>query len=205
MDTQKIIDILKLDNSCNHNPLPWTDVQKVIDVLKLELHREGGYFCQTYAAKMNVSITTGPGKTGEPSKSDPNSGIERPIMTSIFYLLTSESPTLCMSLNRSNIIHYYHLGCPVEYLIIQPNGEVARERLGPNILSGEKLQVLIPGGCWRCGRMLKEFEHATSVNNAEFTLTSEAVVPGFDYADNQLAIGEQIRDKFPHLWETLQT
>ena len=181
------------------------DAQKIIDVLKLAPHREGGYFRRTYAAKMNVSITTDSGKTGNPSENDPYSGIERPIMTSIFYLLTSESPTLRMSLNRSDIIHYYHLGCPVEYRIIQPNGEVARERLGPNILSGEKLQVLIPGGCWRCGCMLKESEHATSVSNAEFTLTSEAVAPGFEYADNQLASGEQIRDKFPHLWETLQT
>ena len=41
-------------------------------------------------------------------------------------------------------------------------------------------------------------------NNAGYTLTSEAMAPGFDYADNQLATREEISDKFPHLWETLE-
>ena len=100
-----------------------------------------------------------------------------------------------MSLNRSDIIHYYHLGCPVEYLIINPlDGEIARERLGPDILSGQKLQVLIPGGCWRCGRMLTM--GSADVSSDGYTLTSEAVAPGFDYADNQLATREEISDKF---------
>ena len=128
---------------------------------------------------------------------------ERPIMTSIYYLMTSESPILRLSHNRSDIIHYYQLGCPVEYLIIDPrDGRVSRERLGPDILDGQKLQVLIPGGCWRYGHMLIDSEGAS---NAEYTLTSEAVAPGFDYADNQLATREEISDKFPHLWETLET
>ena len=179
------------------------DAQKVVEILKLEPHREGGYFRRTYAAKINVSITTDPEMTGEASENDPTSGIERPIMTSIYYLLTSESSIMRMNINRSDIIHYYHLGCPVEYLIIQPNGEFSRERLGPNILSGEKLQVFIPGGCWRCGQMLKNSE--LTVNSADFALTSEAVAPGFDYTDNQLATREQIKSKFPHLWETLQS
>lgn len=172
------------------------DAQKLIDLLKLEPHREGGYFRRTYEANMSVCITEG---AGMPSENDPNSGIERPIMTSIYYLMTSESPILRMSLNRSDIIHYYHLGCPVEYLIINPrDGGVSREKLGPDILSGQKLQVFVPGGCWRCGRMLTGPEGAS---NAGYTLTSEAVAPGFDYADNQLANREEIMDKFPHLWD----
>ena len=176
------------------------DAQKLIDLLKLEPHREGGYFRRTYEAKMNVCIKD---DTAIPSENDLNSGIERPIMTSIYYLMTRESPILRMSLNRSDIIHYYHLGCPVEYLIINPRGgEISRERLGPHILSGQKLQVLIPGGCWRCGHMLTGSEGAS---NDKYTLTSEAVAPGFDYADNQLATREEISGKFPHLWETLET
>ena len=35
---------------------------------------------------------------------------------------------MCMNLNRSDIIIYYHLDCPVEYLIINPRdpGDVSR-------------------------------------------------------------------------------
>ena len=178
------------------------DAQKLIDLSKLEPHREGGYFRRTYEAKMNIcrGIT---GDTAMPSENDPNSGIERPIMTSIYYLMTRESPILRMSLNRSDIIHYYHLGCPVEYLIINPrDGQISRERIGLDILSGQMLQVLIPGGCWRCGHMLTGSGGASS---AGYTLMSEAVAPGFDYADNQLATREEISKQFPHLWETLET
>jgi predicted cupin superfamily sugar epimerase len=177
------------------------DAQKLIALLKLEPHREGGYFRRTYESKMNVSITD---DAGAQSENDPNSGIKRHIMTSIYYLLTSESPIMCMNLNRSDIIHYYHLGCPVEYLVINPRdpGVISRERLGPDILSGQKLQVLIPGGCWRCAHILMGSEGASSDG---YSLTSEAVAPGFDYADNQLATREEISGKFPHLWETLET
>ena len=54
-------------------------------------------------------------------------------MTSIHYLLTRESPIMCMNLSCLDIIHYYHHdeGCPVEYLIINSRdpGEVCREWL----------------------------------------------------------------------------
>lgn len=181
------------------------DAQKIIDLLKLEPHREGGYFRRTYESKMKVCITEGVDTRSEnvTENADPNGGIRRHIMTSIYYLLTRESPIMCMHLNRSDIIFYYHLGCPVEYLIINPfDGEISRERLGPDILSGQKPQVHIQGGRWRCGHMLTDLEGASS---SGYTLTSEAVAPGFDYADNRLATPQEISSKFPDLWETLKT
>ena len=42
-------------------------------------------------------------------------------------------------------------------------------------------------------------------NSNGYSLTSEAVAPGFDYSDNQLATREEISSKFPHLWETVQS
>ena len=178
------------------------DAQKIRELLKLEPHREGGYFRRTYESNMNVCITEGVETRSEnvTENADPNSGIRRHIMTSIYYLLTRESPIMCMHLNRSDIIYYYHLGCPVEYLIINPfDGEISRETLGPDILSGQKLQVHIQGGRWRCGHML------TGASLSGYTLISEAVAPGFDYSDNRLATPQEISSKFPDLWETVKT
>lgn len=169
------------------------EAQKLIELLNLEPHREGGYFRRTYAAKMAVSITKDREKASE---SEPGSGVQRPIMTSILYLLTSESPTLHLNLNRSDIIHYYHFGSPVEFIIIHPNGEIRREILGPNVLLGEHPQVMVGGGCWKCATMKNK--------NEGVSLTSEAVAPGFDYDDNILANEEEIRTRFPRLWDTLQ-
>ena len=58
--------------------------------------------------------------------------------------------------------------------------------------------MLIQGGCWRCAHMLM------GASSDGYSLTSEAVAPGFDYADNQLATPEEIICKFPHLWETVE-
>ena len=150
------------------------DAQKLIDLLNLEprAHREGGYFHRTYESKMNVSITDDEGTWSTWSVNDPNSGIKRHIMTSIYFLLTRESSIMCMNLNRSDIIHYYHQGCPAEYLIINPRdlGDVSRERLGPDIFSGQKFQVLIPGGCWRCAHMLTGSELGANSDGPDILL-----------------------------------
>ena len=157
------------------------EAQKLIELLNLEPHRKGGYFPQTYKAKMAVSITKDREKVSE---SDPGSRLQRPIMTSILYLLTSESPTLHLNLNRSDIIHYYHHGSPVEFIIVRSNTELRREILGPNVLSGEYPQVMV-GGCWKCATMRNKSEG--------ISLTSEAVAPGFDYDGNILASEEEVR------------
>lgn len=169
------------------------EAEKLIEKLNLAPHHEGGYFRRTYTAKMDVSITRDREKASE---IDPSSGLSRPIMTSIFYLLTSDRPTVYLHFNRSDIIHYYHLGSPVEYIVIHQNGDIERVTLGPNIFSGEQLQVTVEGGCWKC---------ATITNKREgFSLISEAVAPGFHYDDNVLASEDDIRTRFPHLWDTVK-
>lgn len=88
---------------------------------------------------------------------------------------------MCMNLNRSDIIHYYHhAGLPSRvphYYNPRDPVDVSRERLGPDILSGQKFQVLIPGDYWRCAHMLMGSELGASSDGC--SLTSEAVAPGF--------------------------
>lgn len=97
--------------------------------------------------------------------------------------------------NRSDIIHYHHMGAPVEFLCIFPDGQLVQETLGPDILSGQKLQVIVPGGCWKGAAMKATVEG--------FSLTSEAVAPGFDYDDNKLATEDEIKSRYPQHWEAV--
>lgn len=170
------------------------DSRELIKALQLEPHREGGYFRRTYSSDVNVTITTEP---GTPSKNATNGGVQRSIMSSIFYLLTSETPIMRLHFNRSDIIHYFHLGSPVEFIIIYPNGQLVKETLGTDILSGEKVQLLVPGGTWRAAAI-------KNVSGEGFSLTSEAVAPGFDYDDNKLATAEEIKSAFPNLWKEVE-
>lgn len=172
------------------------DPDQLIQALQLAPHREGGYFRRTYESKLSIPITN----TGE---DDSKREVQRLIMTSIYYLLTSSNPKIVLGRNKSDVIHYYHLGSPVDFIIVRPDGRLVRETLGPEILSGQKLQVVIEGGSWRCACIHDAIKQET--RGEGFTLTSEAVAPGFDYDDNHMATEEEIKRELPHLWDELRT
>jgi len=145
--------------------------QALIESLGLEEHIEGGYFIRTYQSPMQSGI--------------------RPLMTSIFYMLTSEKPIGHLHKNKSDIMHYFHLGSPILYLTISPEGQLETFTLGPDILQGHSLQLLVKGGYWK----------ASILQQGEFGLLSEAVAPGFDYSDMTIAKPDELQMQFPHIWD----
>ncbi len=151
----------------------------LIRLLLLEPHPlEGGYFRRTYESRLRCDCGCG----------------SRPLLTSIYYLLTQESPVGFLHRNRSDILHYHQLGAAVKYLVIAPDGCLSEHILGPDIAHGETLQLLVPGGYWKASRLC----------GAEYALISEAVAPGFDYADNELATEEMARRNWPEIFDILK-
>ncbi|NEP44965.1 MAG: cupin domain-containing protein [Okeania sp. SIO2H7] len=153
--------------------------EEIIQKLNLVEHIEGGYFSETYRSldKMPVDRV----------------GKERNVMTSIFYLLTSDRPTDFFHKNISDVVHYFHWGSPLTYMIIHPDGKFEKIKLGMDINAGEVPQLTVKGGCWKAATLL----------NGEYGLLGEAVAPGFDYRDMQIA-DETLLDEFPHLKDEIQ-
>ncbi len=151
--------------------------QQLIQKLSLTPHIEGGYFSRTYSSDLKTELSSKP----------------RSLLSSIFYMLTDDSPIGYLHKNKSDIIHYFHGGSPLSYLIIHPDGKLERKVLGADIDSGQQLQLIVRGGCWK----------ATELETGEFGLISEAVSPGFDYEDMELAKGKLIKNQFPHLWDRI--
>lgn len=145
--------------------------QTLIDKLKLKEHIEGGYFSRTYQSPIQHEM--------------------RPLMTSIFYMLTSDRPIGHFHKNKSDIVHYFHLGSPIVYLTISPQGQLETFTLGSDISQGHLLQLLVKGGYWK----------ASILHEGEFGLLSEVVSPGFDYSDMTIATPDVLQSQFPHLWE----
>lgn len=145
----------------------------IISALNLTKHIEGGYFKRTYQSSAEVN--------------------ERPLLTSIYYLLTDEAPIGHFHKNKSDILHCYHLGDPMTYLTISPVGELDTFILGSDILNGHVLQKVVPGGYWK----------ASCLKQGSFGLLSEAVSPGFDYRDMQLATASELHAEFPLLWDKI--
>ncbi len=152
---------------------------ELIRLLELEPHpTEGGYFRRTYKSDLRCDCGSG----------------SRPLLTSIYYLLTQDSPGGFLHRNKSDILHYHQLGAAVKYLVISPEGILAERILGPDIAHGETLQLLVPGGWWK----------ASQLCGGDYALISEAVAPGFDYTDNEIATEEMARQNWPEIFDMLK-
>ena len=152
---------------------------QILKHLSLIEHIEGGYFRETYRSATTLATE--------------RKGSDRALLTSIYYLLTEDRPLDHFHQNQSDILHYFHLGSPITYLILHPDGNLEKIKLGHNLADGNVLQLLVPGGCWK----------AAILEQGEFGLIGESVAPGFDYRDMTLATADLFKAKFPHLWQKL--
>lgn len=152
------------------------DKQTFIEQLKLQPHIEGGYYHRTYQSSLSTQTA----------------GNNRSLLSSIYYMLTDDSPIGHFHRNQSDIIHYWHAGEALRYWLIDPQGKLSSPILGPG--TQQQLQLLVPGGYWK----------ATELQQGEYGLLSEAVSPGFDYDDMQLATTRQMQADFPALFDQLR-
>ena len=152
----------------------------LIRQLSLVEHIEGGYFSETHRSQETISTS--------------REGKERAIFTSIYYLLTDDRPIDHFHRNQSDIMHYFQLGSTITYSILEPSGKLHKVKLGLNFAEGEVAQLLVPGGYWK----------AAVLEEGEFGLIGEAVTPGFDYRDMEIATESHFKQQFPTLWEELK-
>lgn len=153
--------------------------QQLIQALGLEPHpTEGGYFKRTYTAAVTAPCAAG----------------IRPCLTSIYYLLSDDSRIGYLHKNQSDIIHYFHSGSAIRYWIIHPEGRLETAILGNDLAQGQTPQLTVHGGCWKASELIA----------GEYGLLSEAVSPGFDYQDMELASAAIIRQHFPALFEVVK-
>ena len=145
--------------------------------LSLIPHPEGGYYREMYRS---------PGTIAEQALPSGYGG-HRSYVTSIYFLLTSQSPSRFHRL-RSDELWYFHAGSPLTVFAISPSALMTKHRLGSDCASGEALQCAIPAESW--------FAAAVDVPDA-FSLISCVVAPGFDFADFELGNRDELIHQFP--------
>ena len=153
--------------------------QALIQQLSLVEHTEGGYFVESYRSPQTLPTE--------------RVGSDRSLLTSIYYLLTDDRPVNHFNRNKSDILHYYQGGSAITYFLVNLDGELEKIKLGLNFTQGEVGQLLVPGGYWKAGVL----------EAGEYGLLGEAVTPGFDYRDMEIAQAETFKADFPHLWSEL--
>ena len=156
--------------------------EQLIESLNLTGHVEGGFFRQTFKADHRPLISTTNG--------------DRVNMTSIYYLLSAKSPIGHFHMNRSDIMHYFHMGDPITYYLINQDGSLETHVLGPDPTQGHKMQMVVKGGTWKASKILTTGPYG-------YGLIGEAVAPGFEYIDMQLGKRTELVNQFPQYRELI--
>lgn len=164
------------------------DAQSLIDHLQLTPHREGGFFRRIYTSPQTLPDQTPAGAQDQ----------QRPLMSSILYLLSNAQPRGYLHRNRADILHYWQRGRAIRYTLLGSDGQLTCATLGPDLASGQQLTLLVPGGVWKASELLPQ-----TGDEADYGLIAEAVCPGFDYRDQHMARADEIRQQYPDHWPIL--
>jgi predicted cupin superfamily sugar epimerase len=141
-------------------------------LLGLEPHPvEGGFFRRTYTSPGNLDLPRG----------------KRAVGTAIYYLLEPGTFSEMHVLDSDEMFHFY-LGDPVEMLQLYEDGQSATFTLGPDLMDGQHVQLVVPAGVWQ-GTRLK--------GDGKVALLGCTVTPGFDFADYRNAGYDELVAKWP--------
>jgi uncharacterized protein len=158
--------------------------EQLIRLLQLQPHpREGGHFRETYRSTDLLPASALP----------PHYRSPRAASTAIYYLLT---PNTCSALHRlgSDEVFHFYLGSPVRMLQLFPDGQGKEVILGPDLLEGQSVQVVVPRGVWQ-GSVLEP--------GGAFALLGCTVAPGFEYADYESGNRAELMARYPAFAELI--
>ena len=144
-----------------------TKKSDLVQALSLALHPKGGYYQETHHHGRDSE-----GAGGQPYE-EVNQHIEpNDFMTSVYWIPDAQSPTLNLSVTKYDRILFYQAGRPFECSLYDPTVDRMEHCvLGPDVCNGQKLQLAVKSGVWKCGRMAT---NDTMVEQMDFTVIGEA-------------------------------
>lgn len=155
------------------------ELQLWINELKLEKHVEGGFYRRIYTCD----------KTFKEDDLPLHRGV-RPYFTTIYYALPKGGVSMLHRL-KSDETWFFHAGGVLKIYKISANDSLKIEKLGMNLIAGERPQITLEAGTWFAARA-----------DESPVLVSCAVVPGFSFEDFELAEPKTIKElikKHPEL------
>ena len=133
-----------------------SDWKAIITKLGMKPHPEGGYYAETW-------------------RDAPDDG-SRGAVSQIYYLLPAGDVSAWHRVTDATEIWHHYAGAPL-VLTLSPNGhEAEAHHLGPDILVGQKPQVVVPEGWWQTAESL-----------GSWTLVGCTVAPAFDFSGFEMA------------------
>lgn len=116
--------------------------EQIREALKLKPNQTCGFVRNTYKSVLEIA----PGGLPAPFEAG------RPLGTALFFMVTPDAPVRLHRTMNDQLYHYY-LGDPIEVRLLHASGTTERIVVGPNILSGQHVQLFIPGGTFHTARI----------------------------------------------------
>lgn len=153
------------------------NAEYLINTFAMNRHPEGGYYKETYRSPEIIPHSGLPSRfTGD-----------RCFSTAIYFLLVGEEFSSFHRIKADEVWHFY-AGSPLELFMISPEGVLTMVLIGNNPEKGQHFQYTVPAGYWFASRCF-------DANG--FSFVGCTVAPGFDFADFELATGENLVLRFP--------
>ncbi|KAI0394613.1 RmlC-like cupin domain-containing protein [Xylariaceae sp. FL0594] len=146
----------------------------IIEALNLAPHPEKGYYIETF--RDPATITTPSATANDHTDNKP---VERAQSTCIYYLLEGESgPSHWHRVRDAVEVWHYYAGSPLRLSLSLNDGKsgVRDVVLGPDVLSGQRPQVVVQRDEW---------QHAQSLG--DWTLVGCSVAPAFVFDSFEMA------------------
>ncbi len=159
-------------------------VKELIEKFNLLPHPEGGFYKETYHSEESISKEALPARFTS----------DRNFSTAIYFLLEQGNFSTFHRIQSDECWHFY-AGQTLHVHVIHPDGKYELLKLGNDIVNGKTFQAIVPAGCW--------FASETAPGG-EFSFVGCTVSPGFDFADFELAKGEELSKQFPKHGELIK-
>ena len=157
--------------------------RQVIDALGLEPNQTCGFVTPTYSSALVAEGLPAPFEASRPAGS------------ALYFLVTPQAPVQLHRIQNDQLYHYY-LGDPLEVVMLLPDGTVELATVGPHILEGDRLQLLIPGGT---------FHTARTTGEGSWFLGGSTEWPGVIPADVELGDAAELGERYPSALREIHT
>lgn len=120
---------------------------EIIELLDLEPNATCGFVRVTFMSKLAIAPNALPSPFSE----------GRPLGSALYFLVTPHAPVRPHRIRNDQLYHYY-LGDPLEVFLLHSAGPAERVIVGPDIVAGHRVQLLIPGNTFHMARLLGQGE-----------------------------------------------
>ena len=122
---------------------------------------------------------------------DPKADAAGRSLCSAIIALVTDDPATFSDMHRlpTDELWLFHLGDPIELLLLHPDGSDELVVLGPDVLDGQEIQHVVPAGTWMGARLRA---------GGEYGVWGNTMAPGYALSDFEGADAAGLIARWPH-------